>query len=202
MKHTLRLLALFTAMLVSFPTVAAAADDGHAATEHAHVDGNPMGLFGLEMIWAAVLFLLFAGILGFFVWPKVLKALQDREQKLEGDLVGAERARKDAELALAEYKAKIAEAQQEAAKVVNEARQAAEQVAAKVKQDAEQQALQLRERNLAEIASAKEQALSEIYSQTAELSTQIASRILKREINAQDQQQLVTDSLAELTSNN
>lgn len=207
MKHTLRLLALITAMLVSFPTLAAAADDGHddhahAATEHAHVDGNPMGLFGLEMIWATVLFLLFAGILGFFVWPKILKALQDREQKIEGDLVGAEQARKGAEAALAEYKTKIAEAQQEAAKVVAEARGAAEQVAAQVKQDAETQAAQLRDRNLAEIAAAKEQALSEIYTQTAELSTQIASRILKREINAQDQQQLVSDSLAELTANN
>lgn len=204
MKHTTRLYAFLITLLVSLPAYAADEPhgDAHAAGDHGHMDGDPMSLVTLEMIWAAVLFLIFAGILGFFVWPKILKALQDREQKLEGDLVGAERARKDAELALAEYKAKIAEAQQEAAKVVNEARQAAEQVAAKVKQDAEQQALQLRERNLAEIASAKEQALSEIYSQTAELSTQIASRILKREINAQDQQQLVTDSLAELTSNN
>lgn len=192
MKHTSRLTTLLVALATAAPSLAA---EGHG-------NSDPMSPQWLEMIWATVLFLLFAGILGFFVWPKVLKALQDREQKLEGDLVGAERARKDAELALSEYKAKIAEAQQEAAKVVNEARQAAEQVAAKVKADAEQQALQLRERNLAEIASAKEQALSEIYGQTAELSTQIASRILKREINAQDQQQLVTDSLAELTSNN
>ena len=169
MKLLQRLSALSVALLVSIP--AFAADDAHGGNT------NPMGLLTLEMIWAAVLFLIFAGILGFFVWPKVLGALQQREQKLEGDLVGAEQARKDADAALAEYKTKIAEAQQEAAKVVNEARVAAEQVAAKVKSDAEQQAQQLRERNLAEIASAKEQALSEIYAQTAELSTQIAGRI-------------------------
>ena len=194
MKLLQRLSALSVALLVSIP--AFAADDAHGGNT------DPMGLLTLEMIWAAVLFLIFAGILGFFVWPKVLGALQQREQKLEGDLVGAEQARKDADAALAEYKTKSAEAQQEAAKVVNEARVAAEQVAAKVKSDAEQQAQQLRERNLAEIASAKEQALTEIYAQTAELSTQIAGRILKREINAQDQQQLVSDSLAELTSRN
>jgi len=196
MKHTQRLATLSLALLVSLPTLA----QGDHGGDHGNPD--PMGLLKLEMIWATVLFLLFAGILGFFVWPKVLGALQQREQKLEGDLVGAEQARKDADAALAEYKAKIAEAQQEAAQVVNEARAAAEQVAAKVKADAEAQAQQLRERNLAEIASAKEQALSEIYGQTAELSTQIAGRILKREINAQDQQQLVSDSLAELTSRN
>ena len=134
MKLLQRLSALSVALLVSIP--AFAADDAHGGNT------DPMGLLTLEMIWAAVLFLIFAGILGFFVWPKVLGALQQREQKLEGDLVGAEQARKDADAALAEYKTKIAEAQQEAAKVVNEARVAAEQVAAKVKSDAEQQAQQ------------------------------------------------------------
>ncbi|XAL98615.1 F0F1 ATP synthase subunit B [Phycisphaeraceae bacterium D3-23] len=200
MKHTLRLSALLTALLVSLPTFAAETDEAHG--EHAHVEGDPMGLFGLEMIWATVLFLLFAGILGFFVWPKILKALQDREQKLEGDLVGAEQARKDADAALAEYKLKIAEAQKEAGQVVAEARAAATQSAAKIIADAEAQATQRNERNLAEIAAAKEQAISDIHSQTAELATLVASKILKREINAQDQQQLVDDSLAELTAAN
>ena len=187
-----------TGLALLTPICAYAADDAHGAK----VEGDPMSLMKLEMIWAVVLFIIFASILGFVVWPKILGALQAREQKLEGDLVGAEQARQEADAALAEYKGKIAEAQQEAAKVVAEARQAAEQVAAKVKADAEAQAVQLRDRAAAEIESAKDQALSEIYSQTAELSTQIAGRILKREISAQDQQQLVSDSLAELTRRN
>ena len=187
--------AWMTGLALLTPVYTFAADDAHA-------EGNPMELFWLESVWAVVLFVLFASILGFVVWPKILGALQAREQKLEGDLVGAEQARQEADAALAEYKGKIAEAQQEAAKVVAEARQAAEQVAAKVKADAEAQAVQLRDRAAAEIESAKDQALSEIYSQTAELSTQIAGRILKREISAQDQQQLVSDSLAELTRRN
>ncbi|MEM9415686.1 MAG: F0F1 ATP synthase subunit B [Planctomycetota bacterium] len=190
MKHTTRIATLLVALAAAAPAFAAGGNT------------DPMSPQWLEMVWATVLFLLFAGILGFFVWPKILKALQDREQKLEGDLVGAEQARKDAEASLAEYKSKIAEAQQEAAKVVAEARAAAEQVANQIKSDAEAQAAQLRDRNVAEIAAAKEQALSEIHSQTAELSTLVASKILKREINAQDQQQLVEDSLAELAAAN
>ncbi|MFI4860791.1 MAG: F0F1 ATP synthase subunit B [Phycisphaerales bacterium JB063] len=193
MKHTPRLFALLAAALATLPALAAEDHGGNT---------DPMSPQVLEMIWAAVLFLIFAGLLGVVVWPKILKALQDREQKLEGDLVGAEQARKDAEAALAEYKTKIAEAQQEAGKVVAEARAAAEQVAAKIKSDAEAQAAQLNERNKAEIAAAKEQALSEIHNHTAELSTLVASKILKREINAQDQQQLIEDSLAELTAAN
>jgi len=192
MKHTTRLFALIATLALTLPALAA---DGHGASE-------PMDLRPLEMIWAAVLFLIFAGILGVVVWPKILGALQAREEKLEGDLVGAETARKEADASLAEYKSKIAEAQQESAKVVAEARVAAEQVAAKIKSDAEAHAAQLRDRNAAEIESAKEQALSEIYAQTAEISTQIAAKILKREISAADQAQLVSESLAELTSRN
>lgn len=181
-----------TGSLMLLPTTSALAAAGGA-------DGNPMKLYYLEMVWATVLFILFALILGLFVWPKILGALQAREAKLEGDLAGAETAREQAEAALAEYKTKIAEAQKEAAKVVEEAKKAAEQVANKLKSDTESDIASMRERAAAEIASAKQAALDEVYAQTAELSTQIAGRILKREINAADQQQLVSDSLAELT---
>lgn len=170
-----------------------------AAAEEGHVEGDPMHLVTLEMIWAAVLFVVFAAILGFVVWPKILGALQAREEKLEGDLVGAETARAEADQALAQYKTQIAEAQKEAQKVVDEARKSAEAAGAKVKAETEAEIGRMKDRATAEIASAKDQALSEVYAQTAELSTQIAGRILKREINAADQQQLVSDSLAELT---
>ena len=185
-------IAWMTALALLVPTTAFAAGEGH-------VDGDPMSLITLEMIWAVVLFIIFASILGFVVWPKILGALQAREQKLEGDLVGAETARAEADAALAEYKSKIAEAQKEAQLVVEEARKSAEQVAAKVKSDTEAELNRMKDRATAEIEAAKDQALSEVYAQTAELSTQIAGRILKREINAADQQQLVADSLAELT---
>jgi len=181
------------ALLVLAPVSVLAAEGGGA------VEGDPMNLMALEMIWAIVLFILFAAILGFVVWPKILSALQAREQKLEGDLVGAEKARAQADEALATYKAKIAEAQKEAQSVVEEARKSAEAAGAKIKADTEADIAKMKERAAAEIEAAKDQALTEVYAQAAELSTQIAGRILKREISAADQQQLVNESLAELT---
>lgn len=181
------------ALLAPMSAFAAESADGKG------VPADPMSPVILEMIWATVLFLIFAAILGFVVWPKILGALQAREQKLEGDLVGAETARKDAEAALAEYKTKIAEAQKEAAKVVEEAKKAAEQVANKAIADSQAKIAADNERALAEIESAKQQALNEVYAQTAEVATAIAGKILQREINPADQQQLVNDSLAALT---
>lgn len=193
---------------VSLTTSAYAADepvDAHAQdAEHGDHSKkknsvNPLDMKTGEAIWNLIIFLIVLAILAKFVFPVIRDGLKAREEKLEGDLTAAEKARADAEASLEEYQSKIAEAQKEAQKVVEEAKKGAEQVAAKVKSDAEAEIVKMRERAQAEIASAKDAALSEVYAQTAELSTQIAGRILKREISAADQQALVSESLEELT---
>lgn len=188
------------------PTVTYAADDHAeaASTEDGHGEKkknsvNPLDLKTGEAFWNLLVFLIVLALLAKFVFPVIRDGLKAREAKLEGDLTAAEKARADAEASVEEYKAKIAEAQKEAQAVIDEAKKSAEQVAMKVKADAEAEIVKMKERAEAEITSAKDAALSEVYAQTAELSTQIAGRILKREINAADQQQLVSDSLAELT---
>lgn len=197
--------------LAAAPTVAHAAADDHAeahSTEdgHGHDHGekkknsvNPLDLKTGEAFWNLLVFLIVLAILAKFVFPVIRDGLKAREEKLEGDLTAAEQARAEAEASLDEYKSKIAEAQKEAQKVVEEAKKAAEQVASKVKADAESEIIKMRERAESEIASAKDAALNEVYAQTAELSTQIAGRILKREISSADQQALVTESLEALT---
>jgi len=177
------------AMLIAGPAYAAEGGGG----------SSPFAGAIYQSIAALICFILLAVLLAKFAWGPIITGLQKREEKIKGDLESAEQARTDAEAALAEYKAKITEAQKEAQKVVDEARKSAEQVAAKVKADAETEIGKMRERSQAEIAAAKDQAISEMQAHMAELSTQIAGRILKREINADDQQQLVNESLSELT---
>ncbi len=179
------------------PDEVQATDDGHG-DKKAEKKG-PLNLVYGEAIWNLIIFLIVLGILAKFVFPAIRDGLKAREEKLEGDLTAAEQAKAEAEASVEEYKAKIAEAQKEAQAVIDEAKKTAEQVAMKLKSDAEADIVKMKERAEAEITSAKDAALSEVYAQTAELSTQIAGRILKREINAADQQQLVSDSLAELT---
>jgi F0F1-type ATP synthase membrane subunit b/b' len=51
-----------------------------------------------------------------------------------------------------------------------------------------------------EIDQAKRAAVSELYADATNLATMVAGKILKREINAQDQQRLVEESLGQLQS--
>jgi F-type H+-transporting ATPase subunit b len=199
----LGLLGFATAPMVTYAAdshdEAHASEDGHGHDDKKAEKKGPLSLVYGEAIWNLLVFLIVLAILAKFVFPVIRDGLKAREAKLEGDLSAAEKAKADAEASVAEYQAKIAEAQKEAQAVIDEAKKSAEQVAMKVKADAESEIVKMKERATAEIESAKDAALGEVYAQTAELSTQIASRILKREINADDQQQLVSDSLAELT---
>jgi F-type H+-transporting ATPase subunit b len=182
------------------PDEAHATEDGDQGSDKKKAEQKgPLNLVYGEAIWNLLVFLIVLAILAKFVFPAIRDGLKAREAKLEGDLSAAEKAKAEAEASVAAYKAKIAEAQKEAQVVIDEAKKSAEQVAAKIKSDAESEIGKMKDRAQAEIESAKDAALSEVYAQTAELSTQIAGRILKREINADDQQQLVNDSLAELT---
>lgn len=165
-------------------------------------DGKEPSLFATDpfsYIWNLLMFLILLGVLWVFVWPKVLEGLKAREDKQRTDLETAEKSAREAEALLAKRQEELSRAQQDAQAVIEQSKKDAQQVAAQIKSEAETEITRMKERAETEIEAAKKQAVDEVHRHTAELSTLIASRILKREVNAQDQQQLVDDSLAELT---
>ena len=179
------------AAVLAAPSVALAAGD------------NTRGLMDIvktEMLFTIIVFAIFFGILSTVVWPKILGGLQAREDKQRSDLLGAEKAKKDAEAVLAEYTQKLAEARQEAQSIVAEARSAAQQAANADKAKIEAEVAQMKASAKADIAAARESALADIYAQAATLSTAIAGKILKREINESDQQSLVNESVEQFKS--
>ena len=190
---------LIAAMLMGYEATAFAADPAHGEEVSGSVLLSPdLGSY----IWKIIIFTVFLIVLSIFVWPPILKGLQAREAKQLGDLKSAEDAAAEAQKTLVAYKQQLAEAQKEAQRIIDESRSQAQQVAAQVKAQAETDAKSLRERNVAEINAAKEQAIAEVYAQTAELSTQIAAKILGKQIDVADQQALVNQSLQELTQLN
>ncbi len=62
----------------------------------------------------------------------------------------------------------------------------------------EEQLVEMKQRATRDLEGAKRAAITELHAEAASLATEIASRILKREISAADQQQLVDESLGEL----
>ena len=188
---------LVLGLLTAAPAALQAASEGGANGGEA--DSPPLlnvdpGMY----FWQIVLFLALFAVLAKFVWPPILKTLQDREEKMRDDLKQAEEANKQAQQTLDQYKQQLAEAQKESQRIIEQARDEAQQLKSQLKEETNQELTQMRQRAEQEIGTAKEQAISDIYDQTATLATQVAGRILQRQISEQDQKELVEQSLREI----
>ncbi|TVQ31026.1 MAG: ATP synthase F0 subunit B [Phycisphaeraceae bacterium] len=159
---------------------------------------NPLAVELVPYVSTLIVFSVVFFVLARFVWPVVSKALATREQKIRGDIEQAERSRKQAEAALAQYQEALSEARAEAGRILEQAKTEHQQMAAQLRSKTEAELNTLRENAARDIEGAKRAAVSEIYGQMAMVSSAIASKILQREINPGDQQQLVDESLREV----
>jgi len=186
-KKTL-LTALALCLLVAPATFAAA-------------EGGESNLFAGDLgnaVWTLVIFLLAVFVLGKFAWGPLLSTLQEREGFIRESLESAKSDREEAEARLKEYTDKLDEARAEASAIVDEGRRDAEVVKATIEQEARDEADNLIERAKREIDVAKATAIRDLYEQSATMATEIASRVIKREVSAADHERLVGEMIDEL----
>lgn len=172
-----------------------------AAAAPSHGEEAQPGLLDVnyaQVVWVLVIFIVLAVILYRTAWKNVLAGLKAREERIRGDIAQAEAARAKAEATLREYNQQLATAEQKVRDLLTKATADAEGLATSIRARAQQDAEEIKERATRDIETARDQALSEIYQQTADLATRVAEKILRRNLNADDQRELVNQSLAEL----
>jgi F-type H+-transporting ATPase subunit b len=183
----LLLTVLATAML---PTMALASEES----------ASP-GLFSGDVgvaIWTVIIFALVVFVLARYAWGPMLNALQARETFIRDSLQKAASERESAEQLLRDYEQKLAAARAEATAIVEEARRDAESVKTKVEQAAREEGERLIDRARQEIGLARDKAVKDLYRASSQLATDLASRILRREIRPEDHERLISESLAQL----
>jgi len=137
-------------------------------------------------------------ILGKFGWGPLLSTLQDRESFIRDSLASAKKDRDEAEERLKEYTAKLEEARAEATDIVEEGRRDAEVVKSKIEEDARDEAGKMLDRAKREIEVAKSTAIRELYETSASLATDVAARVIKREVSASDHERLIKDAIEQI----
>ncbi|MEA2711958.1 MAG: F-type H+-transporting ATPase subunit b [Phycisphaerales bacterium] len=147
-----------------------------------------------------IVFALLLAVLGKFAWGPISSGLKAREDKIRGDIANAEAARKRAEETLAKYNQQLATAEAQVRDILAKASQDAERIATNMKMQAQQEAEEAKQRATRDIETARKNALTDIYAQAAELSTSIAEKILRRNLTAADQRDLVESSLRQVES--
>ncbi len=173
---------------------------GHAAAASHDAPANPMSFELVPFVSTLVVFGVAAFILGKYVWPKIVAGLRDRERKISGEIESAEKARKQAADALAQYERSLADARAEAAAMLDRTRADQQRLALELKAKADAELSAMRDAATRDIETAKKEAIGELYAQAATLASEIAAKVLKREINADDHRRLIDDSLGELES--
>ncbi len=133
-----------------------------------------------------------------FVWPPIMKALDERAQKIAEGLAAADKAKTD----LAHAEKKSADELRKARESAAEFRSGAEKQAALLIEEARNESARIvaaaREAAGTEAASASQRAKEALRDHVAQLAVAGAERILRKEINAQAHAELLTQLKLEL----
>ena len=159
---------------------------------------NPILPEGKEIFWGALAFIIVFSLLAWKAWPAIKKALQDREDKIRGDLEHAESVRNQAETELADYQRQLADARNEAGRIIEEARQSAEQVRKDLIARAEVDAAEIRSKASDDIRAASERAMADIQGKVSDLSIELAERIVQQNLDRATQIQLIENYINEV----
>jgi F-type H+-transporting ATPase subunit b len=161
---------------------------------------NPIVPHWDEVLWGSISFLIVFSLLAWKAWPAIKKALADREDKIRGDLESAEAAKTEAESSLAEYQRQLAEARNESGKIIEEARLAADQVRKDLIARAEADAADLRTRAQEDIRLATERAMADLQGRVAELSIELAEKVVERNLDRDTQIALIESYINQVGS--
>jgi F-type H+-transporting ATPase subunit b len=151
-----------------------------------------------ELIWGLVCFIIVLGFLSKVAFPKLKAAIDAREATIQGNLEEAETAKADAQRELEQYRSQLADARSEANRIIEEGRQSAEQVRKDLIAKAEQEAKGITERAQDQISAERDRTLRELQQQIADLSIELASKVVGRSIDASSQRELVDAYIKEV----
>jgi len=158
---------------------------------------------GIGLIfWTTLFFLILLFILGKFAWPAILTAIRARNESIRQALDAAERAKKDMAKLQADNEKVLAEAKAERDAMMKEAKKLKDQLIADAKEKAAEEAKKLVANARESIQNEKMAAINDLKNQVANLSLDIAEKILKTKLeNSKAQQELVNKLIKEADLN-
>ena len=192
MRKKLIWVYLFAAAMALSASSARAAEGGDA--------GQP-GLLSFNVgasIWVLISFVILLVILKKAAWGNVLASLKGREDRIRNDIRAGEEARAKAEALLKEHAAKIAGAEQQVRDLIAKATIDAEKIATNIKTQAQADGEAQIQKARTEIQNAQRDAIRQVYEKAADLATEVASKIIRRELRPEDQVDLVNQTLGQL----
>jgi F-type H+-transporting ATPase subunit b len=168
-----------------------------------HGEGGGGGLLSVNpglTIWTIVIFLIVLAILSRAAYPKILGAVEAREQHLAQLAESAERDRTEAAALAAENRRLLEETRQKVQEAVNEARLSAEKIRADMLEQARREQEDLMTRTRRDIAIEREAMLDSVRRETVDVAIAAAERLVHATLDTDGNRRLVTEYLGQLAT--
>ncbi len=157
-----------------------------------------LGLF----FWQTLLFGLLLFLLWKFAWKPILTAVNEREDGIKDALAAAEDAKKEMQNVTADSENLLKKARAEREGMLKEAREIKDKLIADSKEQAKVEGDKMIKQAQAAIESEKKAAVADIKSQVANLSVEIAEKVIKEQLSDKSKQlKLVDDLLGDIKLN-
>jgi F-type H+-transporting ATPase subunit b len=156
-------------------------------------------MFSEPETWVAIAFVILMGVFAYVgVHRTVLKALDNRSERIKAELDEARRLKDEAAKLLGEYKARRATAETEANDIIASARAEAERIAAEARVKMEDFVARRTKTAESKIALAEAQAVADVRAAAADAAVQAASNILSKSVKGDLANDLLTKGIAEV----
>ena len=131
-------------------------------------------------------------------WNKVLDILDQRREAADKEIADAQSAKAEAMTIKATYEENMRQSKAKADALLVSAQQTAALRGEEIIQDAQRAAVQIKQKAEADIAQEKKKAINDAKNEISEMALAIAGKVVGRELNAADQEQLIDRFIDEL----
>ena len=150
------------------------------------------------MIWTVISFVILLVLLWKVAYKPITKALKKREDTIRDSLEEAKKTRESAEALLNDYKNQLAQAREEAHKILSEGKTLGENIKKEIIQKAHEESNQIVKRAQEEIEFQKEKALMELKERIADLTITAASKVIEKSLDKKDHEQILNEYISKV----
>jgi F-type H+-transporting ATPase subunit b len=146
-----------------------------------------------ELIVGALAF----AIIFFFIWkwvlPRANALLEERREKIQGEMERAELTRSEADKLLADYREQLANARDEGNRIIEEARRTAEQLRMDLQARAEQESQNTVARAQDEIRAERDRVFQELRAQVGDIAVELAGKVVGQSLDRTAHERLIDE---------
>jgi F-type H+-transporting ATPase subunit b len=153
-----------------------------------------------ELLMGAATFLILFIFMWKWVLPRVNTLLEERRQKIQGEMEAAEASHKEAQQELQDYRQQLGGAREEANRIIEEARKTADQLRRDIQAKAEQEAQATVTRAQEEIRVERDRVLQELRGQIGDIAVELAARVVGKSLDKQTHEQLIDEYIDQVAS--